>query len=58
MTLHLSWADVRNYGVILAAFLVIDGIWLFLIAKNLYTRQLGYLMAEKPRLMVRFFGLI
>ena len=50
MNLHLSWADLRNYAVILAVFLVIDGIWLLVIAKKLYAQQLGYLMAEKPRL--------
>lgn len=52
MNLHVSWADARNYAVILAAFLVIDGIWLLGIAKKLYAEQLGYLMAEKPRLLV------
>ncbi len=51
MNLHLSWADARNYGIILAVFLMIDGFWLLVIAKKLYASQLGYLMAEKPKLL-------
>ncbi len=51
MSLHISWADLRNYAVLLAVFLVIDGLWLTVIAKKLYAQHLGYLMAEKPRLL-------
>ena len=51
MNLHVSWADLRNYGIILAVFLAIDGLWLMVIAKKLYAQHLGYLMAEKPRLL-------
>lgn len=51
MNLHLSWADARNYAILLGIFLLIDGLWLFLIAKKLYAQNLGYLMAEKPRLI-------
>lgn len=51
MNLHISWADARNYGIILAVFLMIDGFWLLVIAKKLYAQQLGYLMAEQPRLL-------
>lgn len=50
MNLHVSWADVRNYAIILAIFLLIDGVWLLGIAKKLYAQHLGFLMAEKPRL--------
>jgi len=50
MNLHVSWADARNYGIILGVFLVIDGLWLLVIAKKLYAQHLGYLMAERPRL--------
>ena len=51
MNLHVSWADLRNYGIILALFLLIDGVWLLVIAKKLYAQHLGYLMADKPRLI-------
>lgn len=50
MSLHISWAELRNFGILLAVFLLIDGLWLTVIAKNLYAKHLGYLMAEKPRL--------
>jgi uncharacterized membrane protein len=50
MNLQISWTDLRNYGIILAVFLIIDGVWLLVIAKKLYAQHLGYLMAEKPRL--------
>jgi uncharacterized membrane protein len=42
--------DVRNYGILLALFLAIDSLWLLVIAKKLYARLLGYLMADKPNL--------
>jgi uncharacterized membrane protein len=51
MNLHVSWADLRNYAILLAVFLLIDGLWLMVIAKKLYAQHLGYLMAEKPRLI-------
>ena len=50
MNLHLSWADLRNFAILLGVFLVIDGLWLLVIAKKLYAQHLGYLMAEKPKL--------
>jgi len=51
MNLHVSWTDARNYVIILGVFLLIDGIWLLCIAKKLYAQQLGYLMADKPKLL-------
>ena len=51
MNLHISWTDFRNYAILLGIFLLIDGVWLLVIAKKLYAHYLGYLMAEKPRLL-------
>lgn len=34
--------------VTILVFLVIDGIWLGLVARTFYRRHLGFLMAEKP----------
>lgn len=51
MNLSVSWADVRNYFVILVIFLAIDMVWLTVIAKTLYAQRLGYLMAAKPNLV-------
>ena len=50
MNLNISWTDLRNFGILLGIFLVIDGLWLTVIAKQLYAKHLGYLMAEKPKL--------
>ncbi|MCE5342552.1 MAG: DUF2177 family protein [Eubacteriales bacterium] len=50
MNISFSWTEVRNYLILLALFLAIDAVWLLGIAKGLYAKQLGYLMAAKPRL--------
>lgn len=39
--------QIRNYFVSLVIFLVIDMVWLSVIAKSLYSKYLGYLMATK-----------
>ena len=39
---------VKLYSGVLAAFLVIDMIWLGLIAKSFYRKHLGSLMRPKP----------
>lgn len=51
MNLSLQWSDVRNYLIILGIFLIIDMVWLTVIAKKLYADRLGYLMASKPNLL-------
>ena len=38
--------------IALTIFLVLDGIWLGFIAKNMYKKKIGHLMAEKPRWLV------
>ncbi len=48
MHLSISWADLRNYAILLGIFLIIDMVWLLGIAKGLYAQRLGYLMAAKP----------
>ncbi len=50
MRFSMNWADVRNYGILLALFLAMDMVWLLVIAKKLYANLLGYLMAKKPNL--------
>ena len=51
MNFSFTWTNVRNYGIALAVFLVIDLIWLTVIAKSLYAQHLGYLMAPKAKLI-------
>lgn len=41
---------IKQFLVAFFTFLVIDGIWLTVIAKNFYAKHLGYLMAPKPNL--------
>lgn len=42
----LQYAAV--YGLSLLTFLAVDGVWLGLVARNLYRDNLGHLMAAKP----------
>ena len=48
-----------GYAAALVAILVLDGIWLGLVSKDLYKREMGTLMAETFRVgpMVLFYGL-
>jgi len=43
MSFHL-----RLYSGLLVAFLLLDGLWLGLVAKGFYARHLGYLLADGP----------
>ena len=43
---------IRNYFITLVVFLAIDMVWLLVLSKKLYSEKLGYLMAEKPNLIV------
>jgi uncharacterized membrane protein len=42
---------LKLYLLSFSIFLVIDGFWLTLIAKNFYAKHLGYLMAKTPNLL-------
>lgn len=41
---------IKQYFVALFTFLIIDGIWLTVVAKNFYAKHLGFLMAKTPNL--------
>jgi len=41
---------IKQYFVALTTFLIIDGIWLTVIAKNFYAKHLGFLMSKTPNL--------
>ena len=56
---------VKRYLVALVTFLLIDGVWLTVVAKNFYAKYLGYLMAKTPNLaaaglfyLIFIFGLV
>ncbi|MPM15422.1 hypothetical protein SDC9_61793 [bioreactor metagenome] len=42
---------IKQFFVALGSFLVVDGLWLTLIAKNFYAKHLGYLMSKNPNLL-------
>ena len=42
---------IKLYLIALPVFLGIDMIWLTLIAKNFYAKQIGFLMAKNPNLL-------
>jgi len=39
---------IKQFFVAFSTFLVIDGVWLALVAKKFYSKHLGYLMAKTP----------
>lgn len=41
----------KLYLLALGCFLVVDGLWLGLVAKNFYSKHLGYLMTAPPNWM-------
>jgi uncharacterized membrane protein len=41
---------LKLYLIALPVFLAIDMVWLTLVAKNFYAKQIGYLMAKNPNL--------
>ncbi len=41
---------LKQFFVTLAAFLMIDGLWLTVIAKDFYAKHLGFLMTKTPNL--------
>lgn len=47
MNLSFGWLEIRNFLIALGVFLVIDIVWLAFISRALYSKHLGYLMAEK-----------
>lgn len=41
---------VKQYFIALITFLIIDGLWLTIIAKSFYAKHLGFLMTKTPNL--------
>jgi uncharacterized membrane protein len=42
---------IKLYLIALPIFLAIDAVWLTLVAKNFYAKQIGFLMSKNPNLM-------
>ena len=50
---------IKSYAVTFIVFIVVELIWLLLLAKELYKKELGYIMKEKPSLApAAIFGLL
>lgn len=50
----MTLETLKQYSITLIVFLTIDAVWLLLIAKNLYSKYLGYIMAKSPNLIAAF----
>lgn len=48
------WFILKLYLSTLAAFLVMDAIWLGLVARSFYKKHLGYIMAPSPNWVAAF----
>ncbi len=44
----LKMSFIKIYLIALLVFLVVDGLWLGLIAKNFYQKEIGFLLKESP----------
>lgn len=42
---------IKHFLVSLVTFLIFDGLWLTVVAKNFYAKQLGFLMSDNPNLV-------
>ena len=42
---------LKQFFVALGSFLLIDGLWLTVVAKNFYNKHLGFLMTKTPNLL-------
>lgn len=42
---------VKSYGVTFIVFLVLELFWLIILAKDLYAKELGYIMKSEPSLL-------
>ncbi|MGB4659404.1 MAG: DUF2177 family protein [Mobilitalea sp.] len=43
---------IKTYLIALAVFFLIDIVWLVVVARKLYQKELGYIMSEKPNWIV------
>lgn len=50
---------IKSYALTFIVFIVVELIWLLVLAKELYKKELGYIMKEKPSLApAAIFGLL
>lgn len=46
--------SILRFLIVLGVFLVLDLVWLGVVAKKIYKKYLGYIMSEKPKIIVAF----
>ncbi len=50
---------IKSYLITFVIFIVIELLWILVLAKNLYAKELGYIMKSEPNLIpAAIFGLI
>lgn len=53
------WEFVKSYLVAFGVFLVVEGIWLMVIAKDFYQKEIGFIMTKSPKIIpVVIFSLV
>lgn len=52
------WEFIKIYLVTFVVFLILEALWLGFIAKNLYAKELGYIMSPNPNIFatIAFFS--
>ena len=45
------WEFMKVYLVAFLVFLLIEGIWLVLVAKDFYKKEIGFIMSESPKIL-------
>lgn len=45
------WEFVKVYLVAFVVFMIIEGIWLAVVAKNFYKKEIGFIMSKSPKVL-------
>ena len=45
------WGMIKTYLIAFGVFMVVEGAWLALIAKDFYKKEIGFLMSDSPKLI-------
>ena len=45
------WGMIKTYLIAFGVFMVVEGAWLVLIAKDFYKKEIGFLMSDSPKII-------
>lgn len=45
------WEFIRVYLVAFVVFMVVEGVWLVVVAKDFYKKEIGYIMSKSPKML-------